>query len=56
MPTAYAYARFSSEKQKHSASLDRQVEAAARYAHSHSLGALGAFIKAVDAKRIAKGS
>jgi DNA invertase Pin-like site-specific DNA recombinase len=77
MPTAYSYARFSSEKQKHGASLDRQLEAATRYAHTHSLvldpssyrdlgvsafrsknvdGALGAFIEAVDAKRIPKGS
>src|SRR6266568_928047 len=77
MPTAYSYARFSSEKQKHGASLDRQLEAATAYAHKHSLvldpssyrdlgvsafrsknvdGALGAFIEAVDAKRIPKGS
>lgn len=77
MPTAYSYARFSSEKQRHGASLDRQLEAAAKYAHAHSLvldpstyrdlgvsafrsknvdGALGAFIEAVDAKKIPKGS
>jgi DNA invertase Pin-like site-specific DNA recombinase len=77
MPTAYSYARFSSEKQKHGASLDRQLEAATAYAHKHFLvldpssyrdlgvsafrsknvdGALGAFIEAVDAKRIPKGS
>ncbi|MGO8854602.1 MAG: recombinase family protein [Steroidobacteraceae bacterium] len=73
----YSYARFSSEKQKHGASLQRQLEAAVKYAQSHSLildpstyrdlgvsafrsknvdGALGAFIEAVDAKRIPKGS
>ncbi len=77
MPTAYSYARFSSEKQKHGASLDRQLEAATKYAHTNSLvldpstyrdlgvsafrsknvaGALGAFIEAVDAGRIVKGS
>src|SRR5258708_387772 len=77
MPTAYSYARFSSEKQRHGASLDRQLEAATLYAQTHSLvldpstyrdlgvsafrsknvdGALGAFIEAVDAKKIPKGS
>ncbi|MFI4891420.1 MAG: recombinase family protein [Steroidobacterales bacterium] len=73
----FSYARFSSEKQRHGASLQRQLEAATRYAHKHSLdldpstyrdlgvsafrsknveGALGAFIEAVDAGRIPKGS
>jgi len=77
MPVCYSYSRFSSEKQKHGASLDRQLEAASAYAHKHSLvldpstyrdlgvsafrsknvdGALGAFIEAVDAGRIAQGS
>jgi DNA invertase Pin-like site-specific DNA recombinase len=77
MPTAYSYSRFSSEKQRHGASLDRQLEAATAYAHKHSLvldpstyrdlgvsafrsknvaGALGAFIEALDSKRIPKGS
>ena len=37
MPTVYSYTRFSSEKQRHGASLDRQLEAATRYAHTHSL-------------------
>jgi DNA invertase Pin-like site-specific DNA recombinase len=73
----FSYARFSSEKQKHGASLDRQLEAATNYAHSKGLvldpstykdlgvsafrsknvdGALGAFLEAVDAGRIPKGS
>jgi DNA invertase Pin-like site-specific DNA recombinase len=33
----YSYARFSSEKQKHGSSLERQLEAATQYAHSHGL-------------------
>lgn len=37
MATAYSYVRFSSQKQRHGASLDRQLEAAAAYAHTHSL-------------------
>jgi DNA invertase Pin-like site-specific DNA recombinase len=74
---AYSYARFSSEKQKHGSSLERQLDAASRYAHTHGLvldpstykdlgvsafrsknvdGALGAFIEAVDAGKVAKGS
>jgi DNA invertase Pin-like site-specific DNA recombinase len=73
----YSYVRFSSEKQRHGASLDRQIEAATKYANNHSLvldtstyrdlgvsafrsknaeSALGAFIEAVDSKRIQKGS
>lgn len=76
-PRCYSYVRFSSEKQRHGASLDRQIEAATKYAHNHSLvldtstykdlgvsafrsknaeSALGAFIEAVDSKRIPKGS
>jgi DNA invertase Pin-like site-specific DNA recombinase len=34
---AYSYARFSSEKQKHGSSLQRQLEAATKYAHTHGL-------------------
>lgn len=77
MTVAYSYARFSSEKQKHGSSLERQLEAASKYAHTHGLvldpstykdlgvsafrsknvdGALGAFIEAVDAGKVAKGS
>jgi DNA invertase Pin-like site-specific DNA recombinase len=77
MTLAFSYQRFSSEKQKHGASIDRQRDAATRYAHTHDLvldtstykdlgvsafrsknvqGALGAFIEAVDSKRIPKGS
>lgn len=74
----YSYARFSSEKQSHGSSLERQLDAATKYAHTYGLvldpsrytdlgvsafrsknrveGALGAFIEAVDAKRIPKGS
>jgi DNA invertase Pin-like site-specific DNA recombinase len=76
-PKCYSYVRFSSEKQRHGASLDRQIEAATKYAHNHSLvldtstykdlgvsafrsknaeSALGAFIEAVDSKKIPKGS
>ena len=76
-PRCFSYVRFSSEKQKHGASLQRQLEAAVKYAHNHSLvldtstykdlgvsafrsknaeSALGAFIEAVDSKRIPKGS
>lgn len=76
-PRCYSYVRFSSEKQRHGSSLDRQIEAATRYAHNHSLvldtstykdlgvsafrsknaeSALGAFIEAVDSKRIPRGS
>jgi DNA invertase Pin-like site-specific DNA recombinase len=76
-PRCYSYVRFSSEKQRHGASLQRQLEAATKYAHNHSLvldtstykdlgvsafrsknaeGALGAFIEAVDSKKIPKGS
>ena len=29
--------RFSNETQRHGASLDRQIEAATKYAHNHSL-------------------
>ena len=34
---AYSYVRFSSLKQKHGASADRQLEAATKYAHTHDL-------------------
>jgi DNA invertase Pin-like site-specific DNA recombinase len=77
MPLAFSYQRFSSLKQRHGASTERQLEAARRYAERHSLtldtstyrdlgvsafrsknveGALGAFIQAVDAKKIPPGS
>jgi DNA invertase Pin-like site-specific DNA recombinase len=77
-PRCYSYARFSSEKQSEGSSLERQLDAATKYAHTHGLvldpsrytdlgvsafrsknrveGALGAFIEAVDAGRIPKGS
>jgi DNA invertase Pin-like site-specific DNA recombinase len=37
MPRCYSYIRFSSLKQRQGASLDRQLEAATKYAHSHKL-------------------
>lgn len=37
MPVAYSYVRFSSPRQQHGASLKRQLEAAAAYAHQHGL-------------------
>jgi DNA invertase Pin-like site-specific DNA recombinase len=37
MATAFSYVRFSSDKQAHGASLDRQLKAAQEYATAHSL-------------------